>query len=226
MISLLKSVKQPRNCCPKFMSEINQENTGLVNSLDYRLREEIAFDGNSGYSINDSSRGQSSIYTSDKQQKLEFLAEKTIDQPVSVFDAAKYVLELMDEQCTTMKLHKLLYYCQAWNLVWEDNKLFNEKIEAWANGPVVRELFNFHKGMYLISKNSLTLGNSSKLSQLQKDNVKSVIKFYGGRTSQWLIDQTHSEKPWRDARKGLAPNERGDSEITPQSIFDYFSSLK
>ena len=80
--------------------------------------------------------------------------------------------------------------------------------------------------MYWISKNNLTLGNSSKLSQLQKDNVKSVISFYGGRTSQWLIDQTHSEKPWRDARKGLAPNERGDSEITPQSMFDYFSSLK
>ena len=29
-----------------------------------------------------------------------------------------------------MKLHKLLYYCQAWNLVWEDKKLFNEKIKS------------------------------------------------------------------------------------------------
>lgn len=208
------------------MSEINQDNTGLINNVSYRLREEIVFDGNSGCSVSDSSLGQSPIYTSDKQETVVFPAEKTANLPVSVFDAAKYVLELMNEQCTTMKLHKLLYYCQAWNLVWDDNKLFNDKIEAWANGPVVRELFNFHKGMYWISKNSLTLGNSAKLSQLQKDNVKSVIKFYGRRTSQWLIDQTHSEKPWRDARKGLAPNERGDSEITPQSMFDYFSSLK
>ena len=208
------------------MNEINQDNTGVVKSLGYRLREEIAFDGNSSCSVSDSSRGQSPIYMSDKKGTVEFLAEKAEDQPVSVFDAAKYVLELINEQCTTMKLHKLLYYCQAWNLVWEDDILFNDKIEAWANGPVVRELFNFHKGMYWITKNSLTLGNSSKLSQIQKDNVKSVIAFYGGRTSQWLIDQTHTEKPWREARKGLAPNERGNSEITPQAMFDYFSSLK
>jgi uncharacterized phage-associated protein len=208
------------------MNDNSRNTSGAVTSQDYRLQEEIVFDGNIVRSVTDSSQIEPLSYVSAQQTTAELKNDQCTEQIVSVFDAAKYVLELMNEQCTTMKLHKLLYYCQAWNLVWEDKKLFNEKIEAWANGPVVRELFNYHKGMYWISKNNLTLGNSSKLSQLQKDNVKSVISFYGGRTSQWLIDQTHSERPWRDARKGLAPNERGDSEITPQSMFDYFSSLK
>ncbi|MBD5559274.1 MAG: DUF4065 domain-containing protein [Clostridia bacterium] len=37
---------------------------------------------------------------------------------------------------TTMKLQKLLYYAQVWSLVWDENELFPEKFEAWANGPV------------------------------------------------------------------------------------------
>lgn len=208
------------------MNDNNRNTSGAVTTLDYRLQEEIVFDENAVRSFTDNSHTEPLSYVSEQQTTSELKSDQRTEQMVSVFDAAKYVLELMNEQCTTMKLHKLLYYCQAWSLVWEDKKLFEEKIEAWANGPVIRELFNFHKGMYWISKNSLTLGNSSKLSQIQKDNVKSVIDFYGGRTSQWLIDQTHTEKPWREARKGLAPNERGNSEITPQAMFDYFSSLK
>lgn len=203
-----------------------QDTTSGITSMDYRLQEEIAFDKTTSVLVSDNSQIQSLDYVPEKQETIEYQAEKKEEQPISVFDVAKFILEQIKEQCTTMKLHKLLYYCQAWHLVWEDKKLFNEKIEAWANGPVIRELFNFHKGMYWISPNSLTLGNSQKLSKLQKETVNSVLDFYGNKTSQWLIDQTHCEKPWRDARKGLAPNERGDSEITPQTIFDYFSTLK
>jgi uncharacterized phage-associated protein len=48
------------------------------------------------------------------------------------------------------KLHKLLYYAQAWHLVWEGEPLFPEQIEAWAGGPVIPELYKFHKGYYKI----------------------------------------------------------------------------
>ena len=60
----------------------------------------------------------------------------------NVFDVAKYILEKLGT-LSTMKLQKLCYYCQAWSLVWDDTPLFDEKFEAWANGPVCRELF-FH----------------------------------------------------------------------------------
>ena len=49
-----------------------------------------------------------------------------------------------------MKLQKLLYYCQAWALVWDDKPLFKEKIEAWISGPVVRTLYNTHRGKFLL----------------------------------------------------------------------------
>ena len=48
---------------------------------------------------------------------------------VSVFDAAAYIVEKTGEM-TTLKLQKLVYYAQAWSLVWDERPLFDEKIEA------------------------------------------------------------------------------------------------
>lgn len=141
---------------------------------------------------------------------------------VSVFDVAAYILKKIGST-STMKLHKLLYYCQAWSLVWDDAPLFPERIEAWANGPVVKSFFFFHKGQFSISE--VTIGNPDLLSIKQKETVDSVLGFYGDKTSQWLIDLTHLESPWKDARKNLDVSQRGNSEISHFSMAEYYSSL-
>lgn len=125
---------------------------------------------------------------------------------------------------TTMKLQKLVYYCQAWSLVWDEEPLFFEIIEAWANGPIVRELFNKHRNTFKISR--LPAGRPTKLSVTQKETVDSVLEYYGDRSSQWLSDLTHMEEPWKNARQGLAPGERGSNEITLASMAEYYSSLE
>lgn len=155
----------------------------------------------------------------------EITKSEPSEQIVSVFDVATYVLRHIKE-CTTMKLHKLLYYCQAWTLVWDEKPLFKERIEAWANGPVIRELFNFHKGMFQIKESDMTLGNERLLSARQRENIDEVLRFYGDKTSQWLIDQTHQETPWIEARKGLSQTERGNRAIENDAIYQYYSSLK
>ena len=55
---------------------------------------------------------------------------------VTVFDVVRFILE-QKGSTTAMKLQKLVYYCQAWSLVWDEQPLFKERIEAWVNGPVV-----------------------------------------------------------------------------------------
>jgi len=122
-----------------------------------------------------------------------------------------------------MKLQKLIYYCQAWSLVWDEEPLFDESIEAWANGPVVRELYARHKGQFNIS--TWKRGDKSKLSKKQKDTINSVLKYYGDKSSQWLSDVTHKEDPWKEARKGLGPNMKGDHIISHASMMEYYSSL-
>lgn len=140
----------------------------------------------------------------------------------NVFDVASYILERIGDM-TAMKLQKLVYYSQAWSLVWDEAPLFPERIEAWANGPVVPSLYNLHRGEFNLS--SLSQGDSSNLIENQADTIEKVLEFYGDKSSQWLSDLTHQESPWIDARKGLAPGERSNKEITHAAMAEYYDSL-
>jgi len=141
---------------------------------------------------------------------------------VTVFDVAAYILKNVGK-VTTMKLQKLVYYCQAWSLVWDERPLFRENIEAWANGPVVRELFNYHRGQYTIT--SVMIGNPDLLNENQKDTIAAVLDYYGNKSSQWLSDLTHIEDPWRLTRTGLPEMQRGNRVIRLDTILDYYGSL-
>ncbi len=140
---------------------------------------------------------------------------------VSAHDAAAYILQKLGPM-TAMKLQKLVYYCQAWSLVWDEKPLFRQSIEAWANGPVVPELYESHRGKFKICE---WKGHPGALSKPQRDTAKAVLNFYGHRTSQWLSDLTHQESPWREARAGLPPGVRGCAEITHAAMAEYYGSL-
>lgn len=67
-----------------------------------------------------------------------------------VVDVAEYILAQRGPM-SAAKLQKLCYYSQAWHLVWDGVPLFPEPIHAWANGPVIPELFAMHKGTYWVA---------------------------------------------------------------------------
>lgn len=141
----------------------------------------------------------------------------------NVFDVAKYILHNKGEM-TAMKLQKLVYYSQAWSLVWDEKPLFPERIEAWANGPVVPDLYYVHKGAYIISEDMFP-GDPLRLAKDEKETVDSVLETYGDKPSQWLIELTHLEDPWKNAREGLQMGERGNKEIALAEMAEYYGSL-
>jgi len=141
----------------------------------------------------------------------------------SAHDVAAYILEKR-RPLSAMKLQKLVYYSQAWSLVWDDRPLFRERIEAWANGPVVRDLYDVHRGQFDVS--AWPRGNPAALDPDARATVDAVMEYYGGRNAQTLSDMTHAELPWREARRGLPDGERGDREITLESMGEYYSSLQ
>jgi len=141
---------------------------------------------------------------------------------VDVFDVAQYILQERSSM-TTMKLQKLVYFCQAWSLVWDEEPLFNQEIEAWASGPVVRELYDAHKGKFELS--SLNRGEPEHLSQGQKDTIDAVLEYYGNQSAQWLSDLTHIEEPWGSARTGIPDGVPCTNEISHASMHEYYSSL-
>ena len=141
----------------------------------------------------------------------------------TVFDAAAYILDKYGTM-SAMKLQKLIYYSQAWSLVWDDEPLFPERIEAWINGPVVPALYERHKDEFKVTP-EIVGGNPAALTDAQRETVDTVCQVCGALNAQQLSDMTHNEAPWRDARKGLRPNERGHSVITHAAMAEYYSSL-
>lgn len=140
----------------------------------------------------------------------------------AVHDVAAYILEFKGPM-SAMKLQKLIYYSQAWSLLWDDRPLFDARIEAWANGPVVRDLYDRHRGRFQLS--AWPEGDPSALDEEQQMTVDAMLGFYGNKNAHWLSDLTHAEDPWREARRGLAENERGDQVITHAAMTKYYSRV-
>jgi len=144
------------------------------------------------------------------------------DQLASAHDVAAYILQKRGEM-SAMKLQKLAYYSQAWHLVWEEKLLFSDRVEAWANGPVVRSLYDEHRGSFKVR--TWSRGDAAKLTAAQKESIDAVLGFYGPKSAHYLSELTHSEMPWREARMGLPAGARSSQPITPAAMSEYYGSL-
>lgn len=141
-----------------------------------------------------------------------------------VADVAAYILERAGPM-SAMKLQKLVYYSQAWSLVWDEQPLFDERVEAWVNGPVVPVLYEQHRGRFQLNPGDIK-GDPSALGDAGRDTVNGILSFYGEKTAQWLSDLSHSEAPWINARQGLTEAERGGNEITHAAMHEYYSGIR
>src|SRR5882757_7170947 len=101
----------------------------------------------------------------------------------SAHDVAAYIIKKRGAM-SAMKLQKLVYYSQAWHLVWEEKRLFPDRVEAWANGPVVPSLCRAHRGEFKIK--AWKGGSPAKLSAKQQESIDAVLKFYGPKTAFYL----------------------------------------
>lgn len=141
---------------------------------------------------------------------------------VTVHDVAAYIVKKIGP-LSAMKLQKLVYYSQAWSLVWEERPLFRARIEAWANGPVSPELYRIHRGAFKVAK--WPVGNPAAVNNGDQTTIDAVLKFYGDKPPQWLSDLTHSELPWKNARHGLPNGVSCTAEITTAAMAEYYGSL-
>lgn len=141
-----------------------------------------------------------------------------------VFDVAKYILKKTGP-ISAIKLQKLTYYSQAWSLVWDDEELFPDEFEAWANGPVVRALYNEHKGLFKVDFDDISSGKPNALTESEQETIDKVLEFYGDKSAQWLSNLTHSEDPWIEARGDIAHMASCSNIITKASMAEYYSAL-
>lgn len=141
----------------------------------------------------------------------------------NVHDVAAYILEKKGPM-SAMKLQKLVYYSQAWSLVWDERALFEDDIQAWANGPVVYALYDKHRGQFQVS-NWSSWGNPNGLTGNEEETIDAVLDAYGKYTAHELSEMTHREDPWRDARSELPEGARSAAHITQASMHEYYHGL-
>ena len=142
----------------------------------------------------------------------------------TVFDVAKYILEKRGAM-TAWKLQKLVYFCQAWSLAWDERILFEDDFEAWANGPVVRALFNVHRGLLYVDETTFQRGDSSRLDDIAIETIDAVLRDYSDFSGRELSEIAHSERPWKEPRAGIPAGERSENIISRETMSDFYTGL-
>lgn len=122
---------------------------------------------------------------------------------------------------TQLKLQKILYYIQGKYLALYRRPLFPEDIEAWAYGPVVREVY-----VKYVSNGALPLKPDSKdiipnLSQQEKDCVDAVLDEKLAFSASALVGMTHNETPWLEHAEEV--KSEGKPTITIDRIYRFFT---
>ncbi len=148
---------------------------------------------------------------------------------VSAMEVAQYLIHLAspseseDSDCLChMRLQKLLYYVQGWHLAAFTATLFDERIEAWKSGPVVKDLYPrfAHYGYQAITPREGA--DPDTFSARQKAFIQTVWDQYRNYSATALSHMTHRESPWVDARGGLPADATSDAEITPEAMRLFF----
>ncbi len=125
------------------------------------------------------------------------------------------------EGITHLKLQKLLYNAQGVFLALEDKKLFEEPLEAWEHGPVVRDVYEtycvFGRAPIIIPS---TKENNEVVDEIERnEKVKNILEFvydnFAIYTAWQLREMSHVKGgPWDQTIR----NEEIDTEV----IKDYF----
>lgn len=163
-----------------------------------------------------------------------------------IFDikkVARYIaLSLLTKQMTVspLKLQKLLYYAQAWSMVFfgRQRQLFADVPQAWVNGPVYPTIYNMWKNRnmceHLTPADFETtedvideaLGEVTKQLGLGDDEIQlleQIVLKYGSKSQNYLIFLTHSELPWCEKREGLKPYERSINPLSLDTMYSYYA---
>lgn len=137
-----------------------------------------------------------------------------------VADIANYVIcrvnadEEFGETISNLKLQKLLYYAQGFHLAWYGAPLFPEPIEAWAHGPVVREVyFRYQPFESAPIPSPVECDPIAAIDSETRELLEQVYSVYGQYSAWGLRNLTHEEAPWKDTPRG---------EVIPQEAMRRF----
>ncbi len=140
-----------------------------------------------------------------------------------IIDIANKIIANTDinqgETISNLKLQKMLYYLKGFFIAAIDKKLFDDSIEAWQYGPVVRTAYFHFKDF---GNNSISLRgdeNIITLPKIEEELFNEVMEEYGQFSAIKLMNMTHEELPWK---KTFSENPQG--EISDDLLIEFFKT--
>ncbi|WP_373845414.1 Panacea domain-containing protein [Clostridium sp.] len=119
-------------------------------------------------------------------------------------DIAKYIINRcidIGRPISNLQLQKILYYVQGEFMKKNDGEtLFQDNIEAWQYGPVVRDVYYAFNNYS--SSNIITRQDRIELDECVKDIINPVIDSKSKLSAWDLVKETHLQFPWQDTYDG------------------------
>ena len=220
----------------------SSESLSIITGFMERLKKECGDDVSvSLHSIESKNQSWASVGEADpffKDVKIIDSEERFIslikkDRKLSGLDVAKYILSVVDN-CTHLKLEKLVYLCYADFLCAEKEKLFEDKIFAYRYGPVVKSVYDYYKSYAgdlitekempksdsFLSIRSRILFSAGGLKKLS--SIIDTLSKYQSLSAGSLIDLTHRKRsPWAHS-----DSTKIDFLISDESICKYHVNEK
>lgn len=137
----------------------------------------------------------------------------------SIYEVAKYFLS--KEPMTHKKLQKLCYFAQAWYLANYGDLLVPNRFEAWAHGPVCPDLYSVYRGWGWECIPRID-ANNVRIDDEVKGFLDKVFDVYGAYSADELEKITHTEEPWKNARKGCPVGAYSRNPISQIEMRDYY----
>lgn len=139
---------------------------------------------------------------------------------------ANEFLKLEGGPMNQMRLQKLVYIANGWNLAINGAPLTDARIEAWDGGPVYRSIWNHIRDFGYNVKGRYFGANGERLkadlSDAEKSVVQHVWKRYGTYSGIKLSQLTHQGgTPWSNAYFGSGRN----SPLKQSEIQQHFREL-
>lgn len=130
------------------------------------------------------------------------------------------------EEVTPLALQKMLYYIQGIYMALFGVELFREDCEAWAHGPVYKDVYEVFKNFKFNpiddTRFAMFQNRFHELSDKEKRVIDLVVESFGMYSGKTLEKITHGEAPWLEARVNCLPDERSNEVIPKEVIKKYF----
>lgn len=134
-------------------------------------------------------------------------------------NVAKYFYN-KNNDLTEKQIQKLTYYAYAWYLTKYNERLFEENPQAWIHGPVFMSLYIVIQNNELIETDTKCIEKNERAKNL----LEVIYRVYGKFSGYKLELMTHSEAPWKKARKGLKATDKSRIYIKDSDIIAYYGA--